>query len=63
MITELTIKDIQCFYGCCRSTAIERVKEIKNALGVLRKGRILINHLAIYEGITVSDVRFILLGG
>ncbi|TRX70529.1 hypothetical protein [Carboxylicivirga sp. M1479] len=55
---ELTNKDIQAFYGCCKSTAVARIREIKNGLKLPSdKKRILMIHLAKYEGLTVDECK------
>nr|WP_319398214.1 hypothetical protein [uncultured Carboxylicivirga sp.] len=55
---ELTRQDIADFYGCSTPTASHRITEIKNYLNIKRKGRILINHLAKYEGLTVQECKY-----
>ena len=52
---ELTNKDIQVFYGCSHVTARARIKEIKEGLSLRKKGRILIHHLAKWEGLTLLE--------
>ena len=59
---ELTLKDIMCFYGCSKSTAQERIKEIKKFYEIIRKGRILKIHLANYERISLKELDYILNG-
>lgn len=60
---ELTLKDIKNFYGCLSdTTAIQRVKEIKAFFNIEYKKRISLFHLAKYEGLSISEVRFILQG-
>jgi hypothetical protein len=54
-------KDLQNFYGVSRPTAIKLKKEIMNYFNV-PSGRIWSHHLAKYEGLTVSEVEFILKG-
>ncbi len=58
---ELTNKDIQLFYTCCHVTAKSRIDEIKKALRLPKhRKRILINHLAKYEGLTIDECKQVL---
>ncbi|WP_066631797.1 hypothetical protein [Labilibacter marinus] len=57
---ELTIKDIQEFYGVSPVTARARVKEIKEALNLKKKGRVLLAHMAKYEALTIEEVKNIM---
>ena len=59
---ELTLDEIRAFYGCkTLNTARDRVKEIKAGLKLPEnKKRILIVHLAKYEGLSVSEVKEII---
>jgi hypothetical protein len=53
---ELTRKDLANFYNCSLPTAKHREIEIKQALNITHKGRILDLHLAKYEGLTLNDI-------
>ncbi|MCU4165222.1 hypothetical protein [Carboxylicivirga caseinilyticus] len=54
---ELTRKDIQVFYGCSYVTAGCRINEIKRGLNLHSKGRVLLAHLAKYEGLTLDECK------
>ncbi len=58
---ELTIQDIRDFYGCSSPTARMRVNEIKKYLKLPQgKKRILLHHLAKYEGLEVQEVETVI---
>nr|WP_319509408.1 hypothetical protein [uncultured Draconibacterium sp.] len=58
---ELQLIDLMNFYGCSRSTAQNRKQEIKDGLKLPKnKKRVLLVHLAKYEGLKVSEVKEIL---
>lgn len=52
----LQLSDIQRFYGCSHSVAVQRVKEIKKFFKRPYLKRISIHLLANYEGLTVEEV-------
>ncbi|MBS2212148.1 hypothetical protein KEM09_12080 [Carboxylicivirga mesophila] len=55
---ELTVKDLQIFYNCSKPTALHRKQEIISALELPKnKKRILLLHLAKYEGLTVDECK------
>ncbi|WP_372934537.1 hypothetical protein [Mariniphaga sediminis] len=58
---EITLKELCMFYGCSMPTARMRVKEIKEGLKLSEsKKRILLIHVAKYEGLKVSEVKEII---
>lgn len=58
---ELTLTEISTFYGCSITTARQRVAEIKKGLNLPKsKKRILLVHIAKYEGLKVSEVKEII---
>jgi len=58
---ELTNKDLQTFYSCSRSTADHRKKEILKAFGLpTNKRRVLLLHLAKYEGLSIDECKQVL---
>lgn len=52
-------KELMEFYGCSAPTAIKRKKELMDYFET-PSGRIFESHLAIYEGIAIEEVCFIL---
>lgn len=55
---ELTNKDLEIFYNCSHVTAKQRKQEIIKALKLpVNKKRILLLHLAKYEGLAVDECK------
>jgi len=55
---ELTINDLEIFYNCSKPTAIHRKQEIIKGLKLPeKKKRVLLVHLAKYEGLTVDECK------
>lgn len=58
---ELSLTEIGAFYGCSVCTARMRVKEIKEGLKLPKaKRKILLVHIAKYEGLAISEVKEII---
>lgn len=59
---ELTLKDVMRFYCCSEKVAIQRKREICAFFKIPYRGRRILDiHISKYEGLSVSDVRTILL--